>query len=384
MLTKEEVLEKIEKGESFAGVEIGDVDFSGHVFDKNVDLSKAIFTGKANFRDVKFNGDNYFRITKFLGRTDLSQTIFTGKADFQGAEFNGKALFRATKFLGDAEFGHSTFLNVTFMNTLFNGETSFILTLFKNEANFYNVKFSEVLFLDVTFLGSVSFLGSNENKVFSNTKLTVFWDVIFKKPEEASFQMVDFSKCSFTNTDLSRVELLNISWLIKKIVLDSRKALYDENALDAKKKYQLIEKTYRDLKKNYENRGSYGEAGDFHYGEMEMRRLSQKGISRYVSFLWLYKVLSGYGEKHWRAIFWLGAFLLAYLGAYRFIEYNALPFRDGLWNSLIHTLQVITFQTDRSYYPKTDWGTLADAGLKVFIPLQATLAILAIKRKFKR
>ena len=45
-LTQKEVLSKLAYGESFYGLEIGDVDFSGYAFKNELDFSWAIFIGK--------------------------------------------------------------------------------------------------------------------------------------------------------------------------------------------------------------------------------------------------------------------------------------------------------------------------------------------------
>lgn len=383
MLTQKQVLKKIERGEPFEGTEIGDVDFRYYIFEKDVNFYNALFVGAADFTQAEFKREARFLATHFEGDTHFMGTKFREKASFYAAQFHNKADFNSAQFDGEAWFEYVEFQNeVDFMNGLFKGVTYFIIPKFHRSATFFKARFQDKVY----FVGGDRLYRGKTN-VFSNSHVTDMREVFFQKPDQVIFQTVDLRNCLFSNTNLSKVEFTDIIWPIKGVSFHfySRTVVYDEIIeKPEKEEYPFIEKLYRDLKKNYENRGSYGEAGDFHYGEMEMRRLSQKPVFCYVSLLWLYKTLSGYGEKYWRALFWLGAFLLVYLGAYRFIEYNALPFRDGLWNSLIHTLQVITFQTDRSYYPKTDWGTLADAGLKVFIPLQATLAILAIKRKFKR
>ncbi|MBC8287866.1 MAG: hypothetical protein H8E42_10385 [Nitrospinae bacterium] len=45
-LTKEEVLAKLEKGESFQGVEIGDVDFQKYCFEKSQIFQKQFLLGE--------------------------------------------------------------------------------------------------------------------------------------------------------------------------------------------------------------------------------------------------------------------------------------------------------------------------------------------------
>src|SRR3990172_8346987 len=108
---------------------------------------------------------------------------------------------------------------------------------------------------------------------------------------------------------------------------------------------------------------------------MEMRRLSHRGVFKCVSLTAFYKYLSGYGEKYWRAFFWLGIFLVLFAANYlltgieqqsghakvtKVIIYN-LAFQPStfltgsFWNdyfsSLLHTFEVATFQRDRTFSP---------------------------------
>jgi hypothetical protein len=101
-----------------------------------------------------------------------------------------------------------------------------------------------------------------------------------------------------------------------------------EGGLDYRQ-YGLIAELYQQLKKNYDARADYWTAGDFHYGEMEMKRLSLKPAGRIPKFLlgrllgedrmnnvgrWLYqrvglvawyKYASEYGESYVRPFLWL-------------------------------------------------------------------------------
>ena len=69
----------------------------------------------------------------------------------------------------------------------------------------------------------------------------------------------------------------------------------------------MIAELYQQLKKNYDERKDYWTAGDFHYGEMEMKRLHSRGNNRWVRWLYRnhgvvawYKYASRYGESYVR------------------------------------------------------------------------------------
>src|SRR5207247_7719253 len=93
----------------------------------------------------------------------------------------------------------------------------------------------------------------------------------------------DLRRCKFQDTDVREVELTAIKW--PKI--GNRVVVYDEIApppdfenfkIDvsvAEFRVQSlfrIERLYRQLKQNYQERGDHERVRDFHYGEKEMRR----------------------------------------------------------------------------------------------------------------
>jgi uncharacterized protein YjbI with pentapeptide repeats len=81
---------------------------------------------------------------------------------------------------------------------------------------------------------------------------------------------------------------------------------------------QLV-KTYRALRKGREDAKNEPGAGDFYYGEMEMRRKGHAGIGEQLA-LWLYWSLSGYGLRPLRS---LGALLvLIVLSSYLLVHYG--------------------------------------------------------------
>jgi hypothetical protein len=67
-----------------------------------------------------------------------------------------------------------------------------------------------------------------------------------------------------------------------------------------------LERLYRELKQNYEDRRDYERAGDFHYGEKEMRRQNPDTAWGLWLFLTLYRWFSGYGERYLPPLLWAG------------------------------------------------------------------------------
>jgi hypothetical protein len=108
---------------------------------------------------------------------------------------------------------------------------------------------------------------------------------------------------------------------------------------------------YKQLRTNYEKTGRYHEAGEFFEREMEMRRKQMIGkrdslFTRVL--LWLYKGISGYGEKPGRAL----AFFIIYL----------------VYFALVYFLMGIPTELTNS----TEYFTLINLGYAVVISLSVT------------
>ena len=180
-LTREEVLDKIKKSESFEGIEIGDIVFTNFRFQKSVNFSGAIFMGYADFSRVWFTGKAVFTRAKFTDYADFSGATFTGKAvftratftdyaDFSGATFTGKAVFTRATFTGKAVFTRATFTGYTdFSGATFTGianlnEATFtgksIKNRIKDGINFLIEKIAHFIgFTIVFYYGCWLFLG---------------------------------------------------------------------------------------------------------------------------------------------------------------------------------------------------------------------------------
>ncbi len=59
---------------------------------------------------------------------------------------------------------------------------------------------------------------------------------------------------------------------------------------------------YRSLRKSFEDSKNEAGAGDFYYGEMEMRRHSEETSRAEKTILWFYWLFSGYGQRASRAL----------------------------------------------------------------------------------
>ena len=204
----------------------------------------------------------------------------------------------------------------------------------------------------------------------------------------------------------------------------------------------LIAALYQQLKKNYDERKDYWTAGDFHYGEMEMKRLATKPASRifrliigkalgeermsrarrwwhrHVSLVALYKYASQYGESYARPALWLGATLLLFALLYPAIglRYDSTKDRAGTavlsvpvvltyadpllpgqpatdrrkaqWrlfgSSCLSALEIAAFQKEPAYQPVYPWGRLLTLVEMLLTSALAALFFLAVRRQFRR
>jgi len=505
-LTKEEVLKKIVNGESFEGVEIGDIDFSSQIFTVPVDLSGAKFLGHANFNSVvfknkaefnatSFNGMANFEKTKFEietsfyyaifnktvnfssaifnnvnfsfatfinakffstsfrnatffgsifeGETYFSKAIFEGEAYFYSSHFNGIVFFNNSNFKNIANFTRAKFKNQTsFASSIFNqktifnssvfdkkadfskiafyNDTHFFYVIFNNIADFYlAIFFKTVHFENAKFIGATSFSNTvfEERSYFignieKETKNLCFYNIVdwsyarFLKPKLIDFTSVDFSKCRLSFADFSSVNLVDIKWQEK----NNRKVISDEIEDKKSINYSIVENAYRRLKKNYENSGDYSYAGDFHIGEMEMKRLAQIKFFRYLSLTSLYKYLSGYGEKFWRSIIWLIGFIFifSYISLFTGLKSNNISLENNMTDkvkysftldyrevslkelpndfctALTHSFEVIVLKRDKLFESNTNTGRILEFFQIISVTILATLSILSLKRKFHR
>jgi hypothetical protein len=189
------------------------------------------------------------------------------------------------------------------------------------------------LFRGATFSGETRFeRGAEAGDICASPEVD-FRQVVLNPPDAVTFLGTDLTKCRFQDTDLRKVLLDGVTWPRK----NGRWIVYDEiapvEAADesgeeggGRRPWSRIERLYRDLKQNYEDRRDYERAGDFHYGEKEMRRQNPETPRELRFFLWLYWLFSGYGERYRRPLLWAG---LLFVGSTIGYMWWGLRLKDG-------------------------------------------------------
>ncbi len=169
--------------------------------------------------------------------------------------------------------------------------------------------------------------------------------------------------------------------------------------------FERLEWLYRQLKDNYEKRRDFPQAGEFYYGEMEMKRLS-RWYRRFTPFslTTLYWALSGYGERTFRAlavfvILLIAASFFATVPRCKFIRADyttnarqeqlsettvqaGLDYSDALEYSF-RELTLVARESSR-FRPASREARLLTLAQNVLGPVQLGMFLLAIRRRFRR
>jgi len=149
-----------------------------------------------------------------------------------------------------------------------------------------------------------------------------------------------------------------------------------------------VEGLYRQLKINYEEERDFKRVGDFHYGEMEMHRRGSPWRQWLPSWYKFYRVLSGYGERPFRAFIWLLLLIPAWAGLVwgLGIDQAGAQTLANYWKTLLFIFEKATLQRP----PWTDIQNINGLGkflasLSVLLlPGQAALFILALRNRLGR
>ena len=395
----------------------GEADFTRFVFLAANYLGKE-FNAQCIFREAKFTQWADFIEVTFVQGANFTGATFTQGAEFIGATFTQKANFVGAGFTQGANFGHAAFTQeADFGGATFTQEADFSGATFTQEANFGHAAFSgEATLWETTFRND----GEGVGPVFSQAR--------FEKPERAVFYGNHLGQALFHNCDVSNFVFSNVEWRRRKngkrMVFEEVVSLEGGAAVDLRLKegsgdernYGLIAELYQQLKKNFDDRRDYWTAGDFHWGEMEMKCLSSgrsnlvlRWLDCNLSLTALYKYASAYGESYGRPLAWLGFVLLVFTLAYPlagleraggesepvvswakmgqfFAERNyawwSVP---GFWlHGLLMAVSVMMLQRDLPYSPASSlgwWLRLAEYLLSVIL---IPLFLLALRRQFRR
>lgn len=331
------------------------------------------------------------------------------EANFSGAEFTGETHFAGANFTGRADFHLTWFGGITF----FVGHPRGSKTIFLDtEVDFSDVVLEPLDALKIrnADLRKCSFLGTDLRKAeFTG----VMWpkieeDVIYDvwAPLEKSFQRLKEKfkpTWSMIDSHIPRAALTHFERVYCKLrqkhkpawpEIGRREGVYDEIVRleeGESREWSHIEQVYRQLKQNCEDRKDYERAGDFHYGEKEMRRKNQNTTKGLRFLLTLYGLVSGYGERYGRPLVCAAAVLAVCAVLYLFLGLQAknggptlswMSFGDWL-RSAFYSFRVMTVLRPEDFAP-IGCAKLVHAFQSLMAPVLLGLFALALRQKLKR
>lgn len=425
--------------------------------------------GEANFSGFVFPATWSFGKWAFRARCVFNRTIFAGPADFFGTCFAQRAIFSEAQFLGEANFIVTDFVgDAVFWAATFARAATFDQTFFRRTANFEFARFlGAVNFRETVFRGDprqkmggpcarTMREGGRPDEPEGEEPGPIFKLAYFEYPRLAVFYRTYLGLALFNNCDVSELSFSDVEWRRRKngknMVFEEDVSLAHNAAQSVRlaihnfeaRNYRLIAELYQQLKKNYDNRRDYWTAGDFHYGEMEMRRLVTPQPGRVACFLlkrgrwghWLagfrqwwhrhmgvaacYRAVSEYGESYIRPVLWLLATLLIFallypvVGLHPSIASSGRGSLDGVpataatltyvhpcpasngshcaclslsalvGQSIVTSVAVAAFQKDLMYEPDYPLGLLLRIGEMVLASGLTALLLLALRRQFRR
>jgi hypothetical protein len=430
---------------------LNDASFFKATFNEAAEFDRSTFAMDANFRRATFKGPAAFNEATFVSSAHFVSAAFMNVAYFMKQKFTQPAIFRGANFARDAHFSDTHFMEESdFVNSNFDADASFDGAIFMKKADFSGSRFSVLVdFGHARFLGAAEFQETGFRRDAVRIPGAVFCSAEFEKPETVIFCKTYLGQALFNNCDISKVAFSMVEWREregngKRMVFEEDVDLshaaaatikYRDGASDCRD-FLVINELYQRLTKNYDDRKDYWTAGDFHYGEMEMKRLAmpprrqtQPGLIQKMpgnelwnvvkswqhqnfSLLSWYKYASNYGESYVRPIGVLVIVLAVFTILFPWAglepqaprpvgssELSYKHFKDFIraypgrkWsapaaffgNSLMTVLSVAGFQKELKYEPTYPWGrALALLELLLTSTLIA-LFLLAVRRQFRR
>ncbi|MCX6906603.1 MAG: pentapeptide repeat-containing protein [Verrucomicrobia bacterium] len=412
-------------------------DFHGATFTQEANFQKSVFEETADFCEAKFGDVMRAGRATFRGGASFVNASFAGDAHFWDATFGGTVVSINTSFEKMANFHDAAFEEVGFIAARFGGEVNFKTVAFNKRASFTKATFEDVAdfslstfsrgagFKEAAFKGKrvsfhlcaihggTLFTARKENgttfPVFAGNTEVDFREVILEPLDALAFRDADLRKCRFLGTDLRKVELTGVTWpefanrsrrcenLVRWLVscmrttntkTSSRLATHDWIVCVEQgeaPQWEHLERLYRELKQNYEERRAYEKAGNFHYLEKEMRRQNPDTPLPLYVLLRLYWWFSGYGERATRPLLYALILLLVSALSYFFLGVSQ---KDGgaqatLGQLILYSFRVMTLLKSDDFV-LSEGAKWVNTFQSLLGPLFFGLFALAVRQKLKR
>ena len=361
----------------FAGVDREGVNCRGSTFLQQANFDDATFIGGADFSTTTFQNQVSFGSATFEGPARFSQTVFQSGADFKDTEIRGEADFRGAKF--------------------YNGEANFLAVTITGKVYFYNLE------LDQGLQAGGAELEGGGVFALSNLGGSDLRHITLGENATLRFRGINLSECQLVGTDLREAEFVDVKWCTE-VSSDgwwfgewfSRSGIYDEilrSDSESQVSWEEVERSYRQLKVRYEERGDFPRGGDFHIGEKVARRKSAWKNLRSEWGQWallgVYRAFSKYGERALPAAIWLAGLLLVCAVGYLSMGGMTDSVRLTSWR-LQDWVGALVLSVEATLFPVQSAG-FHDIGpralnllQRVISPILIALFALALRQRVKR
>jgi hypothetical protein len=300
-----------------------------------------------------------------------------------GTEFHGTANWRESRFLDQAEFRRTRF------DPLVEGEPSAVFS----QARFSNP--GEIVFIDVDL----------SRALFNNCDVSQLW---------------------FTSSVRWRTRENNRGIAVFEETIPLKGYFGEELERNGQRDFRAVAQIYQKLKLNYDSRLDYWTANEFHFGEMEMKRLAaptdgkllwlRRWLHRNLSLVALYRYASDYGNSYLKPVSWMLATLVLAAALFPIFglelkqpssqrkqsESHSTETYFNVWDkgdrwtsnlwaeaeifgkSAIAAVDTATFQRNPEYNPAYPWGRVLAIVETLLTATLFGLFLLAIRRQFRR
>lgn len=398
-------------------------------FPENINLSEFLRPRQRVINELKFDNCTFYSDLKF-NNLELKTVLFHACSCPQLiiSNCNIVHLEMADNNIDKFEFDNSLFNQLTFHTWIKAGEAgpstrqlfmilvkiqlleiyNFNIRYFHlsgseiDECRIRNISSREILIRDTQFISRSNIDLVNASKYFLLCRCLIL------NPKLFTIKSSNLINSGFKATNISEINFIDNTW---KQVSQRHIELIDQKIAQSKISLDYIRgpyggvslnecaEIYTQLKKNFEAKGNYIDAGNFHYGEMEMRRLSSK--SKFSIYLF-YKILSDYGESPKRAFnvftFVFTILVLFHLNQGFYVDSSHVQYKLDLsqratsfpsFNDIASSIKLtfghLTLRILNTIRPFDSFtNSIVWTFESIFGPLQIGLIALSIRRKVRR
>lgn len=366
-----------------------DLDARGTIFDHQL-LSRLLKAVKRRFGEADFTD------ARLIVRTAFGTVEFISRADFTGVEFETTEVFGPLLardiILDKATFSKSLTIATTSHRTTCVGTNFAAGVSLRIECGLISANAA-------VFGASSTIMNSNRPWPTSDQ-----WreGLPAARPTLISLQEIDASNLVLVDIDLSacrfagahRLDQLRLEgelrfgrppdrWQTRRLMLIEEDFARHPDGTGAIGP-ERVAGLYRSLRKALEDSKNEAGAGDFYYGEMEMRRLAATTRRTEKLILWVYWLLSGYGQRAGRAMTALGVLVATVC---------VLLFTVGLPGAMVWTGaridQALRIGTGAVVFRDAGQALTSAGNWTVMVarfagPVLLALAVLAVRARVKR